>query len=244
MAIRRAARSGATGDQPGLRRLRGRRRRDGDGEVTCRPPTATSGAGWAATTRRSTWAAPRSPPPPRSAARSPTRGSSRSAGGHAMNLVEKILARASGMRVVTAGDIVVGGRRLPAAARPERVSHLAGVRATRSSRPMRYPDRVVMVFDHHFSPPTEDRARVLGEPGLRPAARHPPVRLRQRQHPPRRGPQRVRPAGHGGRRLRQPHPGARHARLLRRGPRQQLARRDGDAVREGVVPVPETTASS
>ena len=28
---------------------------------------------------------------------------------------------------------------------------------------MRYPDRVVMVFDHHFSPPTEERARVLEE---------------------------------------------------------------------------------
>ena len=30
-------------------------------------------------------------------------------------------------------------------------------------REMRYPDRVVLVFDHHFSPPTEERARILEE---------------------------------------------------------------------------------
>ncbi len=79
-----------------------------------------------------------------------------------MNLVEKILARASGRKAVAPGDIVVADVDCLL------LHDLSGYITSRVfeqevGRPMRYPDRVVMVFDHHFSPPTEDRARVLEE---------------------------------------------------------------------------------
>ncbi len=77
-----------------------------------------------------------------------------------MNLVEKILARASGKRKVAPGDIVV------AEVDCLLLHDLSGYLTSRVfeeevRRPMRNPDRVVMVFDHHFSPPTERQAAVL-----------------------------------------------------------------------------------
>lgn len=79
-----------------------------------------------------------------------------------MNLVEKILARASGRREVTPGEIVVADVDCLL------LHDLSGYLTSRVfenevRRPMRYPDRVVMVFDHHFSPPTEEQATVLEE---------------------------------------------------------------------------------
>jgi 3-isopropylmalate/(R)-2-methylmalate dehydratase large subunit len=79
-----------------------------------------------------------------------------------VNLVQKILARASGRASVEPGEVVV--------AEVDRIllHDLSGYLTARVfeqevRRPMRHPDRVVMVFDHHFSPPTEERARVLQE---------------------------------------------------------------------------------
>jgi homoaconitase/3-isopropylmalate dehydratase large subunit len=77
-----------------------------------------------------------------------------------VNLVEKILARASGRREVTPGEIVVADVDCLL------LHDLSGYLTSRVfenevRRPMRYPDRVVMVFDHHFSPPTEEQATVL-----------------------------------------------------------------------------------
>jgi homoaconitase/3-isopropylmalate dehydratase large subunit len=79
-----------------------------------------------------------------------------------MNLVEKILAKASGRRQVTAGEIVVADVDCLL------LHDLSGYLTSRVfekevRKPMRYPDRVVMVFDHHFSPPTEAQAQVLEE---------------------------------------------------------------------------------
>jgi homoaconitate hydratase family protein len=79
-----------------------------------------------------------------------------------MNLVEKILARASGRKEVTPGDVVVANVDCLL------LHDLSGYITSRVfekevKRKMRYPERVVMVFDHHFSPPTEERARILEE---------------------------------------------------------------------------------
>lgn len=77
-----------------------------------------------------------------------------------MNLVEKVLARAAGRSSVEAGDIVVANvDRL--------IMHdLSGYLTSRVLEeevklPVAYPDRVSMVFDHHFSPATEQQARIL-----------------------------------------------------------------------------------
>jgi 3-isopropylmalate/(R)-2-methylmalate dehydratase large subunit len=77
-----------------------------------------------------------------------------------MNLVEKILARASGRESVQPGDVVVADvHRL--------IMHdlsaflTSKVYEERIGEPLPYPDRVVTVFDHHFSPPTERQADVL-----------------------------------------------------------------------------------
>ena len=79
-----------------------------------------------------------------------------------MNLVEKILARASGRTKVEPGEVVVADVDCLL------LHDLSGYLTSRVferevRRPMRDPERVVMVFDHHFSPPTEERARVLEE---------------------------------------------------------------------------------
>ncbi|MBO0847820.1 MAG: hypothetical protein J2P20_00030 [Pseudonocardia sp.] len=77
-----------------------------------------------------------------------------------MNIVEKILARASGRESVTPDEIVV-------ATVDRLVMHdlsgylTAGVFDQLPDATVRHPDRVVMVFDHHFSPPTERQATVL-----------------------------------------------------------------------------------
>ena len=77
-----------------------------------------------------------------------------------MTLVERILARASGRARVEPDEIVV--------AEVDRliVHDLSGyltakVFEERVGLPVAHPERVVMVFDHIFSPPTERDARVL-----------------------------------------------------------------------------------
>jgi 3-isopropylmalate/(R)-2-methylmalate dehydratase large subunit len=77
-----------------------------------------------------------------------------------VNIVEKILARASGRTSVAPGDIVI-------ATVDRLIMHdlsgylTANVFDQQVGKPVRHPDRVVMVFDHHFSPPTERQAAVL-----------------------------------------------------------------------------------
>jgi 3-isopropylmalate/(R)-2-methylmalate dehydratase large subunit len=77
-----------------------------------------------------------------------------------MNMVEKILARASGRRSVEPGDVVVAEVDLM-------IMHdLSGYLTSRVfdkqvGGEVRHPERVAMVFDHHFSPPTEDAAVML-----------------------------------------------------------------------------------
>jgi 3-isopropylmalate/(R)-2-methylmalate dehydratase large subunit len=77
-----------------------------------------------------------------------------------VNLVEKILARASGRESVEPGEIVV--------AKVDRlIMHdLSGyltsqVYEKRVNAPIPDPERAVLVFDHHFAPPTEQQAEVL-----------------------------------------------------------------------------------
>ncbi|WP_067936632.1 3-isopropylmalate dehydratase large subunit [Alicyclobacillus kakegawensis] len=79
-----------------------------------------------------------------------------------MNLIEKILARASGRKSVSPGDVVVAN--VDTLLLHDLSGYLtARVFENEVKRPMRYPDRVVMVFDHHFSPPSEERAQMLEE---------------------------------------------------------------------------------
>ncbi|HEY8588130.1 MAG TPA: aconitase family protein [Naasia sp.] len=77
-----------------------------------------------------------------------------------MNLVEKILARASGQESVQAGDVVVAN--VDRLVMHDLSAYLTGkVYDERIGKDLPYPDRVVTVFDHHFSPPTEASADVL-----------------------------------------------------------------------------------
>lgn len=77
-----------------------------------------------------------------------------------MNLVEKIIARAAGRTSVEPGEIVI-------AAVDRLIMHdlsgylTSGVYDKQVGKPIPDPERVVMVFDHHFSPPTEQQADVL-----------------------------------------------------------------------------------
>jgi len=77
-----------------------------------------------------------------------------------LTFVEKILARAGAKKAVTAGDIVVADVDLL-------IMHdlsgflTAKVFDERVGRPILRPDRVAMVFDHHFAPATERQAAVL-----------------------------------------------------------------------------------
>lgn len=77
-----------------------------------------------------------------------------------MNIVEKILARASGRASVEPGEIVI-------ATVDRLIMHdLSGYLTARvfdkqDGAKIKDPERVVMVFDHHFSPPTEQQASVL-----------------------------------------------------------------------------------
>jgi 3-isopropylmalate/(R)-2-methylmalate dehydratase large subunit len=77
-----------------------------------------------------------------------------------MNLVEKILARASGRGSVEPGEIVIAN--VDRLIMHDLSGYLtAQVYDQRVNVPVRYPERAVMVFDHHFSPPTERQAVVL-----------------------------------------------------------------------------------
>lgn len=77
-----------------------------------------------------------------------------------MNLVEKILARAGGRTDVEPGDIVVA--EVDRLIMHDLSGYLtAKVFDEQVSLPVRHPDRVIMVFDHHFAPATERQAEVL-----------------------------------------------------------------------------------
>jgi 3-isopropylmalate/(R)-2-methylmalate dehydratase large subunit len=77
-----------------------------------------------------------------------------------MNLVEKILARAAGRAAVAPGDIVVAD--VDRLIMHDLSGYLtAKVFEEQVNLPVRYPDRVIMVFDHHFAPATERQAEVL-----------------------------------------------------------------------------------
>jgi len=77
-----------------------------------------------------------------------------------VNLVESILARASGKKSVAPGDIVI-------AEVDRMIMHdLSGYITSRVydekvNKPLKHPDRIIMVFDHIFSPPREREAEVL-----------------------------------------------------------------------------------
>lgn len=77
-----------------------------------------------------------------------------------MKLVEKILARASGRQEVTPGDIVVA--EVDGLIMHDLSAFLTSkVYEERVGLPVRYPERVTLVFDHTFSPATEATADVL-----------------------------------------------------------------------------------
>ncbi|GAA3789000.1 aconitase family protein [Amycolatopsis tucumanensis] len=77
-----------------------------------------------------------------------------------MNTVEKILARAGGRSSVEPGEIVIAN--VDRLIMHDLSGYLtAGVFDRIPGAQVRYPDRVVMVFDHQFSPPTERQAEVL-----------------------------------------------------------------------------------
>ena len=79
-----------------------------------------------------------------------------------MNMIEKILARASGRKTVAPGEVVVAN--VDCLLLHDLSGYLTGrVFEREVHRPMRYPERVVMIFDHHFCPPTEEGARILQE---------------------------------------------------------------------------------
>lgn len=79
-----------------------------------------------------------------------------------MNMIEKILTRASGRTAVTPGEVVVAD--VDCLLLHDLSGYLtAKVFEEQVKRPMRYPERVVMIFDHHFSPPTEEQAKILQE---------------------------------------------------------------------------------
>ena len=79
-----------------------------------------------------------------------------------MNMIEKILARASGHKAVAPGDVVVAN--VDTLLLHDLSGYLTGRVFDREvRRPMRYPERVVMIFDHHFCPPSEEGALVLEE---------------------------------------------------------------------------------
>lgn len=77
-----------------------------------------------------------------------------------MNTAERILARASGRQSVRPGEIVIAD--VDRLIMHDLSGYLtAGVFDKLDGARIKDPDRVVMVFDHHFSPPTERQAAVL-----------------------------------------------------------------------------------
>jgi 3-isopropylmalate/(R)-2-methylmalate dehydratase large subunit len=77
-----------------------------------------------------------------------------------MNLIEKILARSSGRAKVAPGDVVVS--EVDCA-----LLHDLSARSCREvfekkvGGELLHPERIITVFDHQFSPPTEEKAAVL-----------------------------------------------------------------------------------
>lgn len=75
-------------------------------------------------------------------------------------MIEKILAKASGRRSVSPGEVVIANV-------DTAITHdLSGYSTSRAfssdvGGTMRAADRAIMVFDHLFSPPTEEKARIL-----------------------------------------------------------------------------------
>jgi homoaconitate hydratase family protein len=77
-----------------------------------------------------------------------------------MNLVEKILAKKSGRKEVFPGDVVVAD--VDTLLMHDLSGYITSkVFENEVKKPMLYPERVVMVFDHHFSPPSLERANLL-----------------------------------------------------------------------------------
>lgn len=77
-------------------------------------------------------------------------------------MIEKILARASGRKEVAPGEVVIAD--VDCLLLHDLSGYLTGrVFEREVRRPMRYPERVVMIFDHHFCPATEESARILEE---------------------------------------------------------------------------------
>jgi 3-isopropylmalate/(R)-2-methylmalate dehydratase large subunit len=77
-----------------------------------------------------------------------------------MNMIEKILAKASGRESVSPGEVVVA--RVDTQILHDLSGYItANVFDKEVKGKVKYPDRTAFVFDHHFSPPTEERARVL-----------------------------------------------------------------------------------
>lgn len=79
-----------------------------------------------------------------------------------MNMVEKILARASGREEVHPGDVVFA--HVDACLLHDLSGYItARVFEREVKREIKDPSHVAMVFDHHFSPPTVERAEILEE---------------------------------------------------------------------------------
>jgi 3-isopropylmalate/(R)-2-methylmalate dehydratase large subunit len=77
-----------------------------------------------------------------------------------MNLVEKVLARASGQPKVQPGEIVIA--KVDRLIMHDLSGYLtSGVFDKQVGGEIPDPERVVMAFDHHFSPPTERQATIL-----------------------------------------------------------------------------------
>jgi 3-isopropylmalate/(R)-2-methylmalate dehydratase large subunit len=77
-----------------------------------------------------------------------------------VNLVEKILARASGKPSVEPGEIVIA--EVDMLLMHDLSGYLtSGVYDRKVGLPIPHPERTLMVFDHHYSPPTEQQADVL-----------------------------------------------------------------------------------
>jgi 3-isopropylmalate/(R)-2-methylmalate dehydratase large subunit len=77
-----------------------------------------------------------------------------------VKLAEKILARASGRELVEPGEIVVAD--VDGLVMHDLSCYLTSkVFEERVGLPVRYPERVTVVFDHTFSPPSEETANVL-----------------------------------------------------------------------------------
>ena len=79
-----------------------------------------------------------------------------------MNMIEKILARASDREEVHPGEVVFA--RVDSCLLHDLSGYItARVFEKEVKREIKDPSHVAMVFDHHFSPPTVERADILEE---------------------------------------------------------------------------------